>query len=52
MYKELIQKDIDALEREKSNNIKKNNISKILENIGAMFNGAYLHYGKVPKNNR
>ena len=52
MYKELIQKDIDALEREKSNNIKKNNISKILENIGAMFNGAYLYYGEVPKNNR
>ena len=26
LYKKLIQKDIDALEREKSNSIKKNNI--------------------------
>ena len=49
LYKELIQKDIDALEREKSNSIKKNNILKILENIGAIFTGAYLHYGEVPK---
>ena len=49
MYKELIQKDIDALEREKSNSIKKNNILKILENIGAIFTGAYLHYGEVPE---
>ena len=44
-----MQKDIDALEREKSNSIKKNNILKILENIGAIFTGAYLHYGEVPK---
>ena len=44
LYKKLIQKDIDALEREKSNSIKKYNILKILENIGA-----YLHYGEVPK---
>ena len=49
MYKELIQKDIDALEREKSNSIKKNNILKILKNIGAIFTGTYLHYGEVPK---
>ena len=49
MYKELIQKDIDALEREKSNSIKKHNILKILKNIGAIFTGAYLHYGDVPK---
>ena len=48
MYKELIQKDIDALEREKSNSIKKH-ILKILENIGVIFTGAYLHYGEVPK---
>ena len=33
LCKELIQKDIDALEREKSNGIKKYNILKILENI-------------------
>ena len=47
--KELMQKDIDALEREKSNSIKKYNILKILENIGAIFTGAYLHYGEVPE---
>ena len=51
MYKELIQKDIDTLEREKSNNIKKNNILEILENINAIFTGTYLHYGKLPKEN-
>ena len=49
LYKELIQKDIDALEREKSNSIKKNNNLKILKNIGAIFTGTYLHYGEVPK---
>ena len=31
LYKELIQKDIDRLQREKSNTIKKCNILKILE---------------------
>ena len=45
----MIQKDIDALEREKSNSIKKYNILKILENIGAIFTGAYLHYEEVRK---
>ena len=45
----MIQKDIDALDREKRNSIKKNNILKILENIGAIFTGAYLHYEEVPK---
>ena len=49
LYKELIQKDIDALDREKRNSIKKNNILKILKNIGVIFTGAYLHYGEVPK---
>ena len=49
LYKEFIQKDIDELEREKSNSIKKNNILKILKNIGAIFTGTYLHYGEVPK---
>ena len=49
LYKELIQKYIDALEREKSNKIKKNNILKILENINAIFTGTYLHYGELPK---
>ena len=49
LYKELIQKDIDALKREKSNSIKKNNILKILENINATFSGTYFHYRKLPK---
>ena len=49
LYKELIQKDIDTLKREKSNSIKKNNILEILENIGAIFTGTYLHYKEVPK---
>ena len=45
----MIQKDIDVLKREKSNSIKKDNLLKILENIGAIFTGTYLHYGEVPK---
>ena len=49
LYKELIQKDADALEREKSNSIKKHNIFKILENVGAIFTGVYFHYREVPK---
>ena len=49
LYKELIQKDIDALERAKSNSIKKYNVLKILENIGAILTGAYFHYREVPK---
>ena len=43
------QKDLDALEREKSNSTKKNNIFKILENINAISTGIYLHYRKLPK---
>ena len=49
MYKELIQKDIETLKREKIKGIKKNNILKILENIGAIFTGAYLYYGELSK---
>ena len=49
LYKELIQKDINALEREKGNSIKKHNILKILDNIGAIFTSAYLHYKDVPR---
>ena len=45
----MIQKDIDALEREKSNSIKKNNILKTLENIDAIFTGTYLHYRELSK---
>ena len=50
MYKELIQKDMqDALTREKSNSIKTHNIFDILDNVGAIFTGTYLHYREVPK---
>ena len=45
----MIQKDLDALEKEKSNSTKKNNTFRILENINATFTGIYLHYGKLPK---
>ena len=49
LYNELIQKDIDALEREISNGIRKHNILNILNNVGSIFTGAYLHYKDVPK---
>ena len=49
LHNELIQKDIDALKREKTNNIKKHNILEILENIDAIFTGTYLHYKEVPR---
>ena len=49
LYKKLIQKDIDALEKGKSNNIKKHNMLDILNNIGNIFTGAYLHYRDVSK---
>ena len=49
LYKELIQKDFDALEREKSNSTKKNNILKVFENINVIFTGTYFHFGKLPK---
>ena len=55
LYNELIQKDINALEREKideSNEIggiRKHNILNILKNVSSVFTGAYLHYKNVPK---
>ena len=49
LYKELIQKDINALERDKGNSIKKHNILKILDNIGAIFTSAYSHQKDVPR---
>ena len=51
LYNELIQKDIDAIERGKSDVIRKHNILDILNNVGSIFTGAYLHYKDVPKNN-
>ena len=56
LYNELIQKDIDALEREKIDEkrveidgIRKYNILNILKNVGSIFMGTYLHYKNVPK---
>ena len=49
LYNELIQKNINALTKEKSNNGKKYNILNILNNVGAIFTGTYLHYKDVPK---
>ena len=49
LYKELIQKDIDAIEKEKGHNIKKHNILDILNNVGAIFDGASLHYKELLK---
>ena len=45
----MIKRDIDALEREKSNSIKKHNILDILSNVGTIFGGGYLHYKGAPK---
>ena len=49
LYDELIQKDTDALTNEKSNDASKYNILNVLDNVGSIFTGAYLHYKKVPK---
>ena len=45
----MIQKDIDTLEKLKSNKPEKYNILNILENVGTIFAGTYLHYKDVPK---
>ena len=49
MYNKLIQKDIDTLEKSKSNKPEKYNILNILENVGSIFTGTYFHYKEVPK---
>ena len=49
LYNELIQKDIDTLKKIKSNKPEKHNILNILENVGTIFTGSYLHYKDVPK---
>ena len=46
---ELIQRDIDTLEREKVDGIRKYNILNILKNVGSIFAGPYFHYKNVPK---
>ena len=48
LYYELIQKDIDTLEREKSNRFEKY-ILNILSNVGSIFIGVCLQYKNVPK---
>ena len=50
LYDELIQKDTDALTNEKSNDANKYNILNVLDNVGSIFTGAYLHYKKVWNN--
>ena len=49
LYNELIQKDIEALEGGKSNDIRKYNILNLLNNVGSIFTGTYLHYKDVPQ---
>ena len=49
LYNELIQKDIDTLEKSKCIKPEKYNILNILENVGIIFTGAYLHYKDEPK---
>ena len=48
MYNELIQKDIDTLQREKSNTFEKYDILDILNNVGSTFTGDYLHSRDPP----
>ena len=48
-YIEQIQKDIDELETEKGNDIRKYNTLNILKNVDSIFSGAYLHNKNVPK---
>ena len=52
LYNELIQKEIDALERQESQDIKKFNISNTLKNVGSIFTDLYFHYKDVPKETR
>ena len=48
LYNKLIQKDIDALTKEKSNDTKKYNILNILNNIGSIFIAdTYLRYKDI-----
>ena len=49
MYNELIQKDIDALKKEKGNDTRKYNILDILNNVGSIFTGVKFHYKFVPE---
>ena len=45
----MIQKDIDALKKEKGNDTRKYNILDILNNVGSIFTGVKFHYKCVPE---
>ena len=49
LYNELIQKDVDALTKGKSNHTRKYNTLDILNNVGSIFTGTYLHCKYVSK---
>ena len=57
IYKELIQKDVDALKREKIDEaevenidgIRKHNVLNILNNVASIFTGTSLDYKNMPK---
>ena len=48
-YNKLIQKEIDALTKEKSNGTRKYNVLIILSNRESVFTGLLLHYKDVAK---
>ena len=49
LYNKLMQKDIDILTKEKSNDIRKYNILDILCNADSIFTGPYFHYKDMPE---
>ena len=49
LYNEMIQKYIDTLTKEKSNDIRNYNIFDILNNEDSIFTGLCLHYKNMPK---
>ena len=44
-----MQKDINALERENSDKIRKHKTLDILSNVGSIFSVPYLHYNDILK---
>ena len=43
------QKDINTLEKSNSNKPEKHNVLDILDNVGKIFTGTYLHHKNAPK---
>ena len=43
LYNELISKDIDVLEKEESDDLRRYNILDILKIVGSIFTGTYFH---------